>query len=375
VCSAGQGHSSDTPDQTPNATNHATPLRKIIYQGILCVMASHGGDGRGPPPDCGEAVPPGVAWSWPAAGLGTAYSLPAVVAMPFDVLSGLALAFGVLPAAVVGLAPSRQQRIRVVLLGVCMGVPIWFGSVLSGEPWLAVLGIGLVAVGAAVMSTRSTLGPVMLNMSVAMVAIGFSLDAATGAELAGLIIAGSVFAWCASLAWPEQPTHPSSPIPVSSTSMLGYGIRLGAAGATAAAIGFAFDFDHVGWACAASLLVMRPSAEMQRLRSVGRVLAVTAGALAAAGIATVTSAPGWYCVVAVCAVAGAAATRGSRWYVTPAFTTLLGISLLLYSHPQDAASRFGERVGETILGVTIAYVFGLLVPKLLHGRVTRRTAS
>ena len=28
----------------------------------------------------------------------------------------------------------------------------------------------------------------------------------------------------------------------------------------------------------------------------------------------------------------------------------------------------------TILGVTIAYVFGLLVPKVLHARFTRRTA-
>ena len=25
----------ETPDQTPNATNHATPLHKIIYQGIM----------------------------------------------------------------------------------------------------------------------------------------------------------------------------------------------------------------------------------------------------------------------------------------------------------------------------------------------------
>jgi uncharacterized membrane protein YccC len=144
---------------------------------------------------------------------------------------------------------------------------------------------------------------------------------------------------------------------------------------TAAAIGFAFDFDHVGWACAAALLVMRPSAEMQRLRSVGRVLAVTAGAAAAAGIATVTSAPGWYCVVALVAVAGAAATRGSRWYVTPAFTTLLAISMLIYSRPQDAGSRFGERVGETILGVAIAYLFGLLLPRLLDARVKRRAFS
>ena len=32
----------------------------------------------------------------------------------------------------------------------------------------------------------------------------------------------------------------------------------------------------------------------------------------------------------------------------------------------SAGSRLGERVGETILGVTIAYLFGLLLPKVLH---------
>ena len=50
----------------------------------------------------------------------------------------------------------------------------------------------------------------------------------------------------------------------------------------AAAIGFILDLEHVGWACAAALLVMRPSADMQRLRSAGRILAVAIGALAGA---------------------------------------------------------------------------------------------
>ena len=148
-------------------------------------------------------------WNWSAAVLGVAYTVPAVVAMPFDVLNGLALAFGVLPAAVVGLAPSRRQRIRVVLLGACMGVPIWFGSLLSGQPWLAVPAIWLLAIGAAVISTRSPIGPIVLNMSVAMVGIGLSLDAQKGAALDGLIVAGSVFAWGVSLLWPERPPEPS----------------------------------------------------------------------------------------------------------------------------------------------------------------------
>lgn len=34
--------------------------------------------------------------------------------------------------------------------------------------------------------------------------------------------------------------------------------------------------------------------------------------------------------------------------------------LLLFSDPGDASWRFGERLGETALGVGLAYVFGLL---------------
>src|SRR4051812_24825301 len=106
-------------------------LRRGPGQAICYVMSRHTDDHSPLTAQRGSAEP-SVAWTWSAAMLGVAYSVPAVVVMPFDVLNGLALAFGVLPAAVVGLAPSRRQRAHVVLLGACMGIPIWFGSLLSG---------------------------------------------------------------------------------------------------------------------------------------------------------------------------------------------------------------------------------------------------
>jgi uncharacterized membrane protein YccC len=139
---------------------------------------------------------------------------------------------------------------------------------------------------------------------------------------------------------------------------------LGAAGATAAAIGFLLDLEHVGWACAAALLVMRPSADMQRLRSAGRILAVAAGALAGAALVRLHPPAGVYSVALIAALAAAAATRRSRWYVTSAFTTLLVFLLLLYSDPQTATKRFNERLLETLLGVAIAYLYGLALPAL-----------
>jgi uncharacterized membrane protein YccC len=141
-------------------------------------------------------------------------------------------------------------------------------------------------------------------------------------------------------------------------------VRLGAAGATAAAIGFLLDLEHVGWACAAGLLVMRPSADMQRLRSAGRILAVAAGALAGAALVRLHPPAGVYSVALIAALAAAAATRRSRWYVTSAFTTLLVFLLLLYSDPQTATKRFNERLLETLLGVAIAYLYGLALPAL-----------
>jgi uncharacterized membrane protein YccC len=67
-------------------------------------------------------------------------------------------------------------------------------------------------------------------------------------------------------------------------------------------------------------------------------------------------------------IVGAAATRRSRWYVTPGFSTFLVFLLLLYATPETAGSRFGERLGETALGVAIAYAYGLALPRLMGRR-------
>ena len=56
--------------------------------------------------------------------------------------------------------------------------------------------------------------------------------------------------------------------------------------------------------------------------------------------------------------------------MTPFFTTLLVLVMLLYATPTVANEqwRFAERVGETALGVGLAYFFGLVLPRLLRRR-------
>jgi hypothetical protein len=294
------------------------------------------------------------------------YALPAAIVVFNDIPRGLALAVGTIPAAIAGLAPTRRARRKTAFLGVFVGVPILLGSALAAVPWLAVVALFFLAVGAVMLARRSgPLGLVALNLGVPMVAVGFSYDEiSTGITLALVMVVGSISACLLSLLWPEFPAPTPSPQPRPLPPSLAYGVRLGLAGATAAAIGFGLDLEHVGWACLAALIVMRPSAEMQQLRSVGRLLSVITGAFVGVAIARVEPPTITYAVVIVGAVALLAATRASRWYVTPAFTTLLVFLLLLYSDPASAAHRLNERVVETAVGVGLAYLFGLVLPRL-----------
>jgi hypothetical protein len=311
--------------------------------------------------------PPGLVWDWTAATLGAVYALPGAIVVLSDRPRGLALALGVLPGAIAGLMPTRRGRLAIVVLGTSIGVPMFIGGLVAGVPVLAVLAIAGLGVGAALLAARFRLGQIAMNLSLPMVGAGLSYpDVGKAAAVAGLMVLGSIFACAVSMLVPERAAAHAPR--ATAKPALEYGIRLGAAGATAAAIGFLLDLEHVGWACAAALLVMRPTAEMQRLRSVGRVIAVAAGALAAVGLVRLAPPDAVYSLTVIAAVALAGALHRSRWYTTPAFTTFLVFLLLLYGRPQDAGSRFNERLLETLLGVGIAYVFGLALPALVRRR-------
>jgi uncharacterized membrane protein YccC len=190
-------------------------------------------------------------------------------------------------------------------------------------------------------------------------------------------VVGAVYSWLVSLLWPETAVSASPPVargPAVNAMMLDYGIRLGLAGAVCAAIGFALDLDHVGWAVTAALIVMRPSPEVERLRAIGRIVSVSLGALAAIAVVETTPSAGVLAAATVAALAAAAGTTGSRWYVTPVFSTFLVFLLLLYAHPDQASGRFWERIDETLLGVGVACVCGLIVPMLRARPRSSRTA-
>jgi uncharacterized membrane protein YccC len=157
--------------------------------------------------------------------------------------------------------------------------------------------------------------------------------------------------------------------------MLDYGIRMGVAAAIVYAIAAGLDLDHPGWAPAACLLVARPQLDLLQSRGVGRVLSVTVGALAAALLLLADPANYVYAIVAVAVLAAAAATAGSHWYITSAFTTCLVFLMMLNEHPEQTTTKFNERVGESILGVAAAYLFGWAVPALRAWLNARRKVS
>jgi uncharacterized membrane protein YccC len=222
-----------------------------------------------------------------------------------------------------------------------------------------------VCLGAAALSARARIGSLLLTLAVPMVGAGLSFegDVAAALELAGLVALGAVYGWLLCLCWPDQEAEDPPTLPGRS-AVIEYGVRLGLAGATCAGLGYALDLDHKGWATAACLLVMRPSAAMTRLRGAGRALSVTAGALAASVLVLGDVQPAVIAVGVVAALTGLAATRPSRWYVTGGFTTFIVILLLVYGTPNQAAGRFLERVAETLLGVGVALFFGIALPAL-----------
>jgi hypothetical protein len=268
----------------------------------------------------------------------------------------------------------RRRRLGVVVVGATAGASIVLGSALAGWPWLAIIGIFLLSLVTTELARRRPAGRLALVLALPLVGVGLSFEGElrNALGLALIMTAGAVYAWAVSLIWPERPP----PVPTADGPVPGhgYGLRLGLAGATAAGLGFALDLDHLGWPCAAALLVMRPSSEMTQLRSLGRVASVLVGA--AIAVAFVEHAPGAVAdaLAVVLVVTGAAATRTSRWYVTSAFTTFLVIVLLGQADPDAAVQGFDQRVNGTILGVALAYLFGMVMPAIAQQRTSRNQA-
>ena len=308
-----------------------------------------------------------IRWGWSGALRGLLLAIPAAVVAFDDPAKAALLAVGVVPAACVPLPAGRRDRVKPAILGVLIGVALFVGGVLAIWPPLAVAGIFGVAVGASRLAIGRPFGGIALTLLLPLVGIGFSFsDVGTAAGLAVVIALGAGYAFVVSLLWPAAEAGPAAAFsPPPRALMVRFGYLAGTAGAICAAVGFALDLEHVGWATGAALLVMRPAARLQESRSIGRVVDVVVGAALAIVLVDLDPPDAVYAAAMGVAVIGATATVGSRWYVLPTFTTFLVFLMLLVNSPDDAASRFWERALETALGVGVAAAVGLLGPRLL----------
>lgn len=317
--------------------------------------------------------PRNILWNWRNAAFGAVISsIAALVIVLGQVENGLYLLIGAIPAAILGLPPLRKDRRKVLIIGILFSVSVVMGALLAQWAVLAVIGMFLIGLGAALLAAKKPIGFPVLTICLPLAGIGLTYtDFGTGVVVGLLFIVGSVIALIAALAFPEfeAPVRPDPPL-LSTAVARDFGLRLGLAAALGTALSFYFDAEYAGWIVGSTLLVMRPSEEMMELRSIGRGVSVFVGSVVAAWLLTLDLSAVTIAVVGSGAIIAMAATNASRWYVTPAFTTFLILWALLYGQASSANihDRFNERVLSTLLGIAIAYVFGFLAPKLMQRR-------
>lgn len=247
------------------------------------------------------------------------------------------------------------------------GLSLLLGAVFAADPVLVIVALFLACVIVAVLTTsiRSRLASLVMMLGLPLFGAGLSESPWTaGLAAGGLILTGSVYGWLVSLLWPDQyPVGLQQPAdkPRDRRAMTLYGVEIGLAGATAAALGFAFGVDHPGWACTAALMISRPDRHMREARAVGRAVSVTAGTAIACLIVLASTDNVILATVLILTLAAGSGTAGSRWYNFPFFSTVIVLSMLLLGEP-DGPHWFIERVGLTLLGGALVLGFGWLVP-------------
>lgn len=307
-----------------------------------------------------DVIRGGIAWNWRFAGFGAAMGLVAVV-MVFagEVLTGTYLLIGSVPAAVVGLAPQRDARRPVLIVGVLFGVSILLVSILAVWVPLAVVGMFVVGYLAAQVAAWKPAGVVALSVILPLTAIGLTYQGiADSAKVAGLMILGAIGSYIWALVLPEYEGDVPQQPQMTPAEAKRYGLVLGVAGAVSTLVAFALDVDFVGWLVGSTLLVIRPTWDLLSARGIGRVISVIVGGVAAALLLLADLPTPAIAIVLWLVLVTMAATSASRWYVTPAFTSFLILWALLYGQAErnGVKVKLDERVVDTVIGVAVAYL-------------------
>src|SRR3954454_1889550 len=147
-----------------------------------------------------------VAWDWRNAAFGAVISSVAAIVIAFGhIETGLGLLIGAIPAAIVGLPPRRRDRRRVLIVGILFGASQMFGSILAQWTPVAVVGMFLLGLAAALLITRSAMGWVVLTLCLPLAGIGLTYKGLTeSAGVSFLFILGSAIAFVGALCFREN---------------------------------------------------------------------------------------------------------------------------------------------------------------------------
>ena len=114
-----------------------------------------------------------IAWSWRNDLFGALLaSIGSVVIATGHVKTGLPLLFGALPAAIIGLLPTRRARRMLVVIGVLFGLSMMAGSFVAQWWWPAVPAMFVFGLGGALLAARNRLGLLALNLCVPLAGTG-----------------------------------------------------------------------------------------------------------------------------------------------------------------------------------------------------------
>ncbi len=317
-----------------------------------------------------------ISWNWRYAGFGAVMALLALILIiKGEVLTGTSLLIGSIPAAIVGLPPKRKERKAVLVVGLLFSASILVGSILAVWPPLAVVGMFLMSYISVQVAAEKPLGVLALSVIMPLTAIGLTyVGIGESAKIAGLFALSSIGSYIWALVLPEYKGKIVRKGWLTKDQAKQYGLTLGIAAAVSTAVGFALDVQFVGWLVGSTLLVMRPNWDALKLRSAGRAISVFVGATSSALLLLLDPSYVTIAIVLWLVLVMMAATSESRWYTTPIFTSFLILWALLYgeSTRNNVAFHFSERVIDTLIGVSIAFVVGAVVPRILARRNAQR---